>query len=349
MVLKQLTLFVLSFILVNSLAAAILGTSVQVLLYPDIYQDTLEKNQAYDFIETQLADSGYLPDTIFVQDGIKPLTNRLLKNFLAYVRGDSENLDLKLDVKGTLEEFFLERINELPVCKNNIDVLASNDITCKPADIEPNEFLDLVLEAQGASDIPTEIDLATVFDKEDKLPLLKENVLKFKESIYIAWLITFASIILILLISRSLSVSTDIIDTDFFLVALTMFVTSYGARENFHKIPIPQNLLGMENIIFDLIVKILDTMTYYASILIGIAIGLAIFTIIWNFIRGKKTTVIKIPLNKNKNTGTAKVENNKTKAKDVKTISVNEIPKDKIKSESKEKVEKVVKSEPKKK
>jgi len=146
MVLKKLTLVILSALLYFSLFIAIFGSSVQILLFPEIYETALDENNVYDYIEEQILNKGYIPDTIFVKKEVESNVKRLLGNVLSYIRGDVDNLELTINFNDTIQGFFEQRASELPICKDSQYPL---DDLCLPDDIEPSEYLNYIFEQEN--------------------------------------------------------------------------------------------------------------------------------------------------------------------------------------------------------
>ena len=285
MVLKKLTLVILSALLYISLFIAVFGSSVQILLFPEIYETALEKNNMYDYIEEQIADQGFIPDTIFVKKAVKSNINKILSNALSYIRGDVDNLELTINLNDTIQSFFEERASELPICMDNQDPL---DDLCLPEDIEPSEYLDYIFEQENIDTSEfSSINIGEIVDLS-ALEQVREGVSIFRRVLLASIILSIVLIIMIILLNRKSVVAiTEWLDADLFAVSFCMFAISYFIRKFITRI-IPPSFSLFEGLLTSLIFAILDLMTYYGGALALIGIILIVFTIIYKFLNKKK-------------------------------------------------------------
>ena len=285
MVLKKLTLVILSALLYISLFIAVFGSSVQILLFPEIYETALEKNNMYDYIEEQIADQGFIPDTIFVKKAVKSNINKILSNALSYIRGDVDNLELTINLNDTIQSFFEERASELPICMDNQDPL---DDLCLPEDIEPSEYLDYIFEQENIDTSEfSSINIQDIVDLS-ALEQVREAVALFRKVLLASIILSIVLIIMIILLNRKSVVAiTEWLDADLFAVSFCMFAISYFIRKFITRI-IPPSFSLFEGLLTSLIFAILDLMTYYGGALALIGIILIVFTIIYKFLNKKK-------------------------------------------------------------
>lgn len=285
MVLKKLTLVILSALLYISLFIAVFGSSVQILLFPEIYETALEKNNMYDYIEEQIADQGFIPDTIFVKKAVKSNINKILSNALSYIRGDVDNLELTINLNDTIQSFFEERASELPVCNDGQDPL---DDLCLPEDIEPSEYLDYIFEQENIDTSEfSSINIQDIVDLS-ALEQVREAVALFRKVLLASIILSIVLIIMIIILNRKSVVAiTEWLDADLFAVSFCMFAISYFIRKFITRI-IPPSFSLFEGLLTSLIFAILDLMTYYGGALALIGIILIVFTIIYKFLNKKK-------------------------------------------------------------
>ena len=284
MVLKKLTLVILSALLYISLFIAVFGSSVQILLFPEIYETALEKNNMYDYIEEQIADQGFIPDTIFVKKAVKSNINKILSNALSYIRGDVDNLELTINLNDTIQSFFEERASELPICMDNQDPL---DDLCLPEDIEPSEYLDYIFEQENID--TSEFSSINIQDIVDLSVLeeVREAVALFRKVLLASIILSIVLIIMIIILNRKSVVAiTEWLDADLFAVSFCMFAISYFIRKFITRI-IPPSFSLFEGLLTSLIFAILDLMTYYGGALALVGIILIVFTVVYKFLNKK--------------------------------------------------------------
>ena len=284
MVLKKLTLVIISALLYISLFIAVFGSSVQILLFPDIYQTALEKNNMYDHIEQEIKNKGYIPETIFVKEEIKSNVNRLLKNALSYIRGDVDNLDLTINLNETIQSFFEERASNLAVCEDDQDPMED---LCLPEGVDKDVFLEMVYEQQ---DIDTSefanINIGEIVDLS-ALELVREGVSIFRKVLLASIILSIVLVIMIILLNRKSVVAiTEWIDADLFAISLCMFAISYFIRKNITQI-IPSGFSLFQGLLTSLVFAILDLMMYYGGALALIGLVLIVFTLIYKIMNRK--------------------------------------------------------------
>ncbi len=284
MVLKKLTLVILSALLYFSLFIAIFGSSVQILLFPEIYETALDENNVYDYIEEQILNKGYIPDTIFVKKEVESNVKRLLGNVLSYIRGDVDNLELTINFNDTIQGFFEQRASELPICKDSQYPL---DDLCLPDDIEPSEYLNYIFEQENID--TSEFSSVNIGDIVDlsALEQVREAVSLFRKVLLASIMLSIILVIMVVLLNRKSVVAiTEWLDADLFGVALVMFAISYFIRKLITQI-IPPSFSLFEGLLTSLVFAILDLMTYYGGALALIGIILLVFTVVYKFLNRK--------------------------------------------------------------
>ena len=89
----------------------------------------------------------------FLAGGVKEIATRLLTGVLAYMRSDTNELALNVEIdQEKLKTFFLDSINNVSVCgKGQEYSFDSLDSLCRPANKSANELLDELLVAKNLS------------------------------------------------------------------------------------------------------------------------------------------------------------------------------------------------------
>ena len=274
MVLKKLTLIVLSSFLILSLSVGIIGLSLQTLLYPDIYITTLEKNDAYDVVEQHLQQEGIITQTIFADEGIRPTVHRFIRSTLAYIGGDEEKWELTVNMSA--QSFLEERAAEIEECTPDYDPFSGE--LCRPPGMEPSEFLNTILEQENIQTTDLSIDLAEVMGIQQSLEQIRSGVQIFRKVIILAFIISLANALFIVILTRTSVISmTEWIDGDLFIVSIMMFIVSIIAKKNISRI-LPPGLL--EGLLSSIAFTVLDLMNFYAMIIIGLGLILIIIAFI---------------------------------------------------------------------
>lgn len=287
MVLKKLTLMLVSALFGLCLSILIVGLGLQMLLYPEVYENALEQNDIYDYVEQQIAARGIIPETLFVQYGVKATVNKFIRRSLVYVRGEEENLNLTLQFNDTVLTFFDKRIDSLKVCKPGQLPVSDKNIICKPEDLNSKEFAEFIFGQQGM-DINqfSTINLADVLGLEKILSPVREGVRIFRKVLIASLALSIFFLLMIVLLNRkSISSITRWVDTELFIVSLSMITSSYFLKKYLPD-NIPLEIDALHGFIIQIVFTILDIMTYYSVIILIVAITLMVAA----FIFSKKST-----------------------------------------------------------
>ncbi len=160
--------FFLSSLLVISIIAVSLALTLNTFLYPEIYLDAFEKGGVYEYISDNLDNSQAATFIEIPQGGPRALITPILTNFLAYLRSDTDvlNITVKVDTQ-KLRNFFLEGVNNLTVCTPNQNPF-NQEKPCLPSGQTPEEFLDEFLEERNLSFFEKDVvDLTGVYALEE--------------------------------------------------------------------------------------------------------------------------------------------------------------------------------------
>ena len=195
---KRGILIVLALLLFIGACISIFGANALVFLYPDVYYSILEKNNAYDIIDSGLALEGQLAFTSLHEEGTKNFTNKMISNLLTYIRGESSNPNLTLQIKKeVLMGFFESQVEKVRECNKGED-LFNKPALCKPAGLNTSEYLEVFLKERNIIIFEEgSINLLDTFDKERNIEKLRDNVVFYKGIFYT---ILFFSIIIAILI-----------------------------------------------------------------------------------------------------------------------------------------------------
>ena len=275
--LKIIGLVVISLLFIITLPAAVLGLSIQTLFYPDVYQSALEENNAYNVITDQIEIRG---QSIPVEM-IKPISNKLIVNTLAYLRSDVQKLDLKIEVNpDDIRTAFEKNIEEIRVCDDGESFYVNGEINCRPSNIPDTEILDNVLEQQGI-DINdyTSIDIAEIYNPDETLTESREMISMFRMGVNISFILALIMISLIVLLTRStISSMTKWLGANFLLIGILLsaagfFLVNMASAQITNSIPQQMAFLG--NFAIDIMSSVLNTVMIYGIVIL--LAGIALF------------------------------------------------------------------------
>lgn len=171
------------------------------MLYPQVYQQALEKSNVYQLLENQTLGNN-LQFIKGNQEELKSTINGLLINGLSYIRGetDSPNLTIEVDQKN-LRSIFEPSIGNLSVCNYNQDPYG--DKPCKPQNMGNSQYLDGLIESKNITALKaTKVDIASLLDKDNNLSKLREAVKTYKTLILTLAILSLLMALFILLLKR---------------------------------------------------------------------------------------------------------------------------------------------------
>ena len=166
---KNIALSFISIILIISLILIIISLPLSSLLSPNVYINSLEKAQAFSYLDIQLEN---VPSATFIkmpEGGIKVLVESLLTNFLSYVDSKSDTLNLTVEIdQQKLRSFFLQQIGNISICNSyqeqNFDNL---DKICILPNQTKENLLDTLLKEKNLSFFEkSTVDLVEVYGLE---------------------------------------------------------------------------------------------------------------------------------------------------------------------------------------
>jgi len=195
--LKGVLLLVLSIVLILALLSFNIVFSINQLFYPDIYIQAFEKNDFYNNLGDMIGQGGDISD----MPDSKQIVDEKITNTLAYLRSETEELDLKITMnKENLKDAFKQTIQDLPQCETGEQPVANNQVKCIPQGMDSSEFTDQIFSQQELSEEQMEYDLGEIFNKDNELEKFKGYISSSKIIFYISIIIAilFISIIVFL-------------------------------------------------------------------------------------------------------------------------------------------------------
>jgi len=237
---KNILLSIISFVLIILISIVVVLASMNMLLYPSIYENALEKSNTYGSLGNIINQNS---GTQFIQNkNFQFMANFLIENFLSYARGDSENLNLVIKInQTTLNDFLQKDIEKLPPCISGQDAFNGNIPLCKPANETSSQFSSEVLAKNNAT-IPkeTSVDLTSTLNlKKEDMQKAKGYISMYKSSMYLLSFLTFVFIILIFLLSdRKFHSTSKIVGISFFFAGISTIIFGFSSS------PILNNLMS---------------------------------------------------------------------------------------------------------
>jgi hypothetical protein len=196
---KTILMIILSILLIVSLLAFTLLFSFNQLLYPDIYISAFEKNNAYDKIQEAMVQ---MPQEGFEEIDTKQFIDDKIVNLLAYLRSETDTLDLKVTLDPqNLKQAFEEKIKNLPQCQAGEPSIINNQVKCIPPDMNSSELADQMFEQMPDEKI--EFDLAEFFNRDNSLAKAREYISYYKFSFYFSIFLTIIFISIMVFLNKA--------------------------------------------------------------------------------------------------------------------------------------------------
>ncbi|MDP3987128.1 MAG: hypothetical protein Q8P81_02785 [Nanoarchaeota archaeon] len=229
-VIRNILLVVLSFFLIILLFISATLLTANSLLYPDVYVEALKESGAYGFLSnaTEEVQGGSFIEV--PEGGLDVAVEDLLTNFLSYLRGDSEELNLTIGIDGNeLRSFFEEQAEKVPVCNSGEEPYSGEgDSLCRPSDTNVSEFLDEAL-LRGNITLPEggRVDLAEVYGfNNSEMLQVREHIQTYNTVTYIFFFLDIVLIILIFVVSKSMKKGVMVSGINLILAGTGILVAS---------------------------------------------------------------------------------------------------------------------------
>lgn len=273
MAMKIVSFVFLSVILSLSIISSIIGLSINSLLYPEIYQNSLQKNNVYDsiekLIENQTSQNGF---NLIDSRIIIPSINSNLENILAYIRSDEDVLNFTIEINiSAFKPFFRAAAENITICSNSQQPFVNDKIICRPLNISSSEFIDMALEKKGFDTSKSAINLADVFDKE-------RNIDKVRNAVYIYKIVLYISLSLLVIIPllffflSGLKSSFRWAGLTFILTGFIFTIISFSVLVLYPLINVPEEF---RNLVFDIINPLTIKLIIYS--VSALALGVVFF------------------------------------------------------------------------
>ena len=281
-VIKGVLLTLVSFFLVVSLVLSTVLLTSGVLLHPDIYVNTLEENDVSGALREVVNGSEEVEIVNISSDEINTVAESLIDNLLSYLRGDSDKLNLTINLNGSaLKDVLAEQVEGLPVCLLGEQQNSNSESSiCRPSDKSPREFLDEILE-NGNITIPEgqSVDLAEVYGLESNDLEKARSYVGTYETVKYTFLflvLLFSGIIFV--ISGNLRKGSMILGIDIFVAGVLALIASLIASS---LINIPEIgfefLVGIVLSIKDFLISRQNTYSIMLMTLGGVLISISFF------------------------------------------------------------------------
>ena len=283
------TIFWLSILIISILIFS-LTLALNSLLYPSIYTNAFEKVGVYEYLDNNLNSIPAVKFITIPPEGPRPLVDLLVSNFLAYMRSDTDTLNLSIKVNtDELRNFFIDSVKKIPTCLPNQNQFAQG-ISCIPKGKNQTQFLDEFLKTKNISFFEDDaVDLTEIYNLgtesygKETLDSVRMYLRYYKLFIIISSIAIVVLIFLIYLFQRSnIRTFLEIIGIGLLVPALFLFLATHFVKL------IPNHLVVSDQISSQILKAVIDVLNnkliIYSIILLSIS---ALFFILSIFAKSK--------------------------------------------------------------
>jgi hypothetical protein len=272
MVLKSIALVILSVLLVVSLTVSIIGLDVSQLIYPNVYENAFDKSGVYYMLSQKLPNNSAVTQ-VFFQEEIKANINRLVEGSLSYVRSETDDITLSLQIDDFRIRAYLEGVYpHLPICAPGQYSLKDGQ-ECRPENMSPSMFVDYVLTEKNITGSNMQMNIPGI---KDQLSNVRGIVRTFMTIVWIFVILSVIFAFVIILIKKISGIK---------IIGICMIVSGAisavvgilisGAVGNFIAQIKPELL---SNILRDIIVSVFNYLIVIGIIVAGIGLILIYLT-----------------------------------------------------------------------
>lgn len=205
---KKLGILALSIISIFLIILLSFSFTLNSFLYPEIYFEALEASGVYNSIQNSVG-SQELFFIVMPEEDPKGLVEDLFTKFMAYLRSETNSLELKVQIdQEKLRNFFIGQIGQLQQCTGNQDPF-NDENPCLPRGMNVELYLDSYLKSKNLDFFnETEVDLVDIYGiqegSEGRIAIdnLREKISYLKIAYLLSIIFLIISISLIFLIQK---------------------------------------------------------------------------------------------------------------------------------------------------
>lgn len=275
-----------SFLLVLSITLAVIGTAAGMFLEPQTYIETLEKADVYDSISSQFEEGSGIPIQSIDPDAIKSILDGIILDVFEYINGETDALSIKVDVGPYVEDFFVSSAQNFRVCDEGELPFDGEEVICRPAEIDPDTFLDDVLSIhdRNLGDFSsTEVDVVDLYGLEF-LDDVQEGVTYYKVGLSASYILSVVLLSFIIILNRtSIKSTARWVGVSFLVSGIIGLAIGFFVKGNIRSF-IPSSVdsyITYVDIALGVVFEFFDRIIAYEGIIFALGLVLVIFSILW--------------------------------------------------------------------
>ncbi|MEK6910562.1 MAG: hypothetical protein AABW82_02205 [Nanoarchaeota archaeon] len=287
---KGALIVVLSFLLILTSFSLSFFLSANLLLEPETYEKTFEKNNLYEDLYKQFFGGNELSENkIHISPSdLKNTVNGMVRGVLDFAKGDNDDIYLYIN-NNSLKNFFIKQVENVRVCnpgESSFD--SSSEVVCRPAGKSSDELVNEMFEKRNMSQVlaTDKVNMGDLFGKYKDFQKMQRFITYYYNSIFILSVLLIGLIILIFMIDKNdwkkgLKISGISIFVAGLVSVLTVkFIEFILSRY----IELTPETMYLQNSLLDLVKEVLSTVN-----LIGIiAMVIEGAILLYLYIKGKK-------------------------------------------------------------
>lgn len=272
------SIFIVLISILLTISLFILATLVTAnsLLYPDIYMDSLNESEVTELVQESINNLTGEQFIEIQEQEIKILMEDLLTQFLAYMRGDNDTLELTINVdQERIRDLLILEIENLPICNDNqISFNIEDESICRPSNQTAEELLDMFLETSDIELPENQINLAEVYEIDtSELENIREQTKKIKPILYGLIFLVILFSITILIIAKDPKEGSKVLGINILITGIFVFVASLIPSSFTSSIPI--EVMILKDLVISLVDGLVSKLRVYGfgSIILGIILA----------------------------------------------------------------------------
>ncbi len=286
---KEALIVVLSFLMILTSFSLSFFISANMLLEPETYEKTFEKNNVYEGLYKQFFGGNELSEnkiSISPSD-LKNTVNGMVRGSLDFAKGDNDDIYLYIN-NNSLKNFFIKQVESVKVCspgENSFDSV--NEVVCRPVGKSSDELVNEMFERKNMSHILTmdKVNMGDLFGKYKDFQKMQRFITYYYNSIFILSFLLIGLIILVFLVNKDdWKKGLKISGISIFIAGLVSVLTVKFVEFMLSRyIELTPETMYLQNTLLDLIKEVLSTVN-----IIGI-VAMIIEGVIWLylFVKGK--------------------------------------------------------------
>lgn len=290
---KGFFVFVLSFLLVISLIFTVASLSFNTLLSPEVYTKNLDDAGIYKSLDENIQNLsggtfGFIDNS---KTSIQEIVEKGITQIVGYINGKNDDITITADQdKEGLKDFFISKINNLSICKENN---ANYDSPCRPANMTSEQILNEYLKKDNVTIFEKDqVDFVELYglskggQGRESLDRIRDAISIYKKVLYS--LIAFSIfLILIILVSykKEIGKGKRIVGINLWIAGLISVGIAFVSNGIFNKFLLDKvtgislnSFIDLNLLVTGVYSSVFSKFLIYSAILIGAGIILIVFS-----------------------------------------------------------------------